>query len=78
MITAEEELDGYTQDGECIVVAYSHCCGSTQRTKAYIAHPEWQVFEGSCVNMGVCADDTNVTEAICAGAPDGTCTMVFP
>ena len=81
-IRAEEDLARCAQDSECIIVAYSHCCGSTKRAinsaneAAYNAHPEWQIFDdpGTCATIGLCPDDTNVTEALCA---EGLCTMVF-
>jgi hypothetical protein len=71
----------YTSD--CIVVAYSHCCGATKRAinaaylSAYESHPEWQVFADPsvCAVIGVCPDDSAVTSATCA---DGWCTLVYP
>lgn len=67
----------------CIVVPYSHCCGSTKRAirasllDAYNSHPEWQVFNvpSVCAVIGACLDDSAVTEATCA---DGQCALVYP
>ena len=82
----EADLDQCAQTSDCIVVAYSHCCGATKRAinsayeAAYDAHPEWQVFNdpATCAVIGACMDDSAVTEATCSDAPDGYCQLVFP
>jgi hypothetical protein len=82
----EEDLGRCTDDSECIVVPYDHCCGATKRAinaahlDEYERHPEWQVFDdpATCAVIGLCPDDTDVESAVCEGAPDGHCVMVYP
>lgn len=76
------DLSSCTQDAECVVVPYKHCCGSTKRAinknqlESYNSHPEWQVFDGpDCAAIGVCAPDANVTTAECQ---KGQCQLIFP
>ena len=72
----EQDLSTCRNDSDCIVVPYEHCCGSTKRAinekylNIYNSNPEWQVYNGSCHLMGVCADDSYVTEAICEKQDD--------
>jgi hypothetical protein len=82
----EQDLDRCEQDADCIVVAYQHCCGATKRAineaylEEYNSHPEWQVFddEATCATIGMCLDDSEVDTAVCEGAPEGRCSLVFP
>lgn len=79
----EDDLGSCTASSDCIVVAYSHCCGATKRAingaylEAYQSHPEWQVFDDPaiCALIGLCPDDSAVTQATCA---DGLCSLVYP
>lgn len=85
----EDDLSACSNDDECIVVDYAHCCGSTKRAinaafeDEYAAHPEWQSFfeEELCATIGICRDDSAVTTAQCARNGDeaqGFCSLVFP
>jgi hypothetical protein len=82
----EADLGECRSSSDCIVVPYAHCCGATKRAvnrlylEEYHQHPEWQSFSGSCVAMGVCRDDSQVTAATCQDAFDGSgrCELVFP
>lgn len=79
----QAELADCGSDADCTVVPYAHCCGATKRAinadfvDAYEAHPEWQRFDdpATCAVVGVCADDSAVTEARCEA---GACALVFP
>lgn len=69
----ESDIDNCTDESECIIVSFSHCCGSTKRaiSQKYLAeynqHLEWQKFDNpeTCAVIGLCPDDSNVTEATC-------------
>lgn len=67
----EQDIDICRSDFDCIVVPYNHCCGSTKRAidkkylELYQSKPEWQTFKGSCHLMGLCPDDSHVTQAAC-------------
>jgi hypothetical protein len=67
----ESEIDICEKDSDCIVVSYDHCCGSTKRAInkkykiLYFVKKDWQSFSGPCHLMGICPDDSEVTEAIC-------------
>jgi hypothetical protein len=79
----ESDINVCLDNVDCIVVPYSHCCGSTKRAiharflDAYNAHPEWQVFNdpGPCAVIGACRSDSEVTEARCN---NGFCSLVYP
>jgi len=66
-------IDICEQDDDCIIVEHAHCCGSTKKAinkkylKAYNEHPQWKSFfdETACSLIGVCPDDTHITEARC-------------
>jgi hypothetical protein len=79
-------LTSCVKDDDCIIVPYSHCCGSTKRAinkteqENYQAHPEWQKFDdvSKCAVMGACVTDKDVTKARCAIGEDedtGTCEL---
>jgi hypothetical protein len=78
-IEDEKQLaKGCTENTDCMVVDYSHCCGSTKRAinkkylDAYESHPEWQTFNGSlCAVMGMCRPDQNVKTAVCEEYSNG-------
>lgn len=77
----EDMLDTCEVDDECMVASYSHCCGATKRAinQEYLGnynnHPEWQRYDGDdCALMGICRDDSEVTEASCE---EGRCSLVF-
>lgn len=84
----EADLATCAAEGDCVVVNYRDCCGATKRAihrdyiDAYEANPEWQVFDDPaiCAMVGICRDDSNVTEARCnLDAGDaGRCDLVFP
>lgn len=85
----EDDLSTCSNDDECIVVDYAHCCGSTKRAinaafeDEYMAHPEWQSFFENelCATIGICRDDSAVTSAQCArngSQAQGYCSLVFP
>lgn len=82
---SESDLNFCQRDSDCVVVPYSHCCGSTKTAinkrylDAYNAHPEWQVFNdpATCAVIGVCRDDSNVTDAVCEFAPEGICQLEY-
>jgi hypothetical protein len=68
----ESEIDICEQSSDCVVVPYDHCCGSTKRAinkkykTLYITKPSWQKFmDSGCHLMGICPDDSKVTEAFC-------------
>ena len=68
----EVDINICIKDSDCIVVPYSHCCGSTKRTinkkykKLYESTPEWQVFYGAVCNViGLCASDAHINTALC-------------
>ena len=80
------DLTACKQDADCVIVPYSHCCGSTKRAinkadlSSYNAHPEWQKFDNAaqCAVMGACVPDkdiTNVRCALTAGKETGTCQL---
>ena len=79
----EADLTACEPGDSCIVVPYSHCCGSTKKAihvdalTEYVSHPEWQVFDdpATCAVIGACLDDSNVTDAIC---DSGQCRLVYP
>ena len=78
----EAEIVVCSMDADCIVVPYSHCCGSTKRAinqtylDDYNANPEWQTFDDpdTCAVIGACQDDSGVTEARCE---QGMCVLVY-
>lgn len=80
----QEDIDICEVSSDCIVVPYSHCCGSTKRAinKKYKTHydknPSWQKFDDpqACSLIGVCPDDSQVTEAVCeASDPVSRCRL---
>lgn len=72
----ESEIDICKQNSDCIVVPYDHCCGSTKRAinkkykTIYFTKPSWQKFIGPCHLMGICPNDSKVTEATCENYDD--------
>jgi len=83
----ENMLNMCEQDDDCIIVDHSHCCGATKKAinkiylKEYNEHPEWQKFfnENSCALIGMCPDDSFVTQASCQQT-DGNlkrCQMLY-
>ena len=79
----EGQLAACEAGDDCIVVPYSHCCGSTRRAinaanqAEYEAHPEWQEFNDpdACAVIGACMDDTHLNAAECDVA-QGQCVLV--
>ncbi|MFA6235843.1 MAG: hypothetical protein WC635_00840 [Bacteriovorax sp.] len=71
----ESDIAICTKDSDCIVVPYSHCCGSTKRAinrkykSLYESKPEWQKFDNpnACALMGACLPDKNMKKAVCMG-----------
>ncbi len=83
---AEEQIGVCSQDADCVIVPYQHCCGATKRAinqtylEKYNQNPDWQVFDHpiNCEMIGpvgACPSDTDVTTAECR---DGYCRLVFP
>ncbi len=81
----EDELQHCKQNSDCIVVPYSHCCGSTKRAinkkhkLLYESKPEWQKFSdpAQCALMGACMTDKYVTEAECRGEKVLRCQLKY-
>lgn len=69
----ESEITVCKQNSDCIVVPYSHCCGSTKKAinkkylEIYNQNKEWQKLNnaGLCAVIGQCLSDKNVNEAKC-------------
>ncbi len=82
---SESDLSLCERDADCLIVSYSHCCGSTKRAinKAHEAeykkHPEWQKFDDpkKCAVIGVCQPDKLKTRAVCAGNAVKQCELAF-
>lgn len=79
--TKEEEIEICEKNSDCIIVPYSHCCGSTKRAinkkykKLYNTKPEWQVLYGPICNViGRCVGDDDVNTAECRG---GSCRLKY-
>lgn len=87
-LSDERELNICEQDGDCMIVSYSHCCGSTKRAihkkyaLEYENHPEWQEFSDPevCADIGLCPSDIEMNATICAAQEDGVkrCELVLP
>lgn len=82
----QEDIDVCEVNADCIVVPYSHCCGSTKRAinKKYKTHydrnPSWQKFDDPqvCSRIGMCRDDSQVIEAVCeASDPVSRCRLKY-
>lgn len=69
----EEQISECKVNSDCIIVPYTHCCGSTKRAihkkyeSLYHSKKEWQKFDdvGSCSVMGICLSDQDIKEAYC-------------
>ncbi len=81
----EIEIDNCERNSDCVVVPYSSCCGSTKRAinkkykTLYFTKPSWQEFIGPCDLIGICPDDSRVTEATCENYDDNQmkCRLKF-
>lgn len=79
----EAEISKCVKDSECLVVPYSHCCGSSKRAinkkflNEYNKTPAWQKFNDpqSCAVIGQCISDEKVKTAKCEA---GQCQLRFP
>lgn len=77
------DLQSCTQDSDCIVVPYRHCCGTTKRVihrrheAEYRNHPEWQKFDDAkaCAVMGACRPDKDLSTAVCHKS---SCSLLGP
>lgn len=77
----EADLGKCEKNSDCVIVPYSHCCGSTKRAinkkylKDYEKRPSWQKFDESstCATIGICASDENVKKTKCEA---GQCQLV--
>src|SRR6266849_6562772 len=71
------------KNSDCIVVPYSHCCGSTRRAinrryeVEYSKHKEWQSFNDpeQCALMGACPDDKHINKVRCRY---NRCELIHP
>lgn len=68
------------KNSDCIIVPYSHCCGSTKKAihkkflKDYEKYPTWQKFDNptACATIGLCAPDTDMKKTKCVA---GLCQL---
>ena len=63
---------------DCVVVSYSHCCGTTKAAinkkyvQEYESHPEWHVSPpGACTNMGACMHNDDFKTVTCENTTRG-------
>lgn len=84
MASEPKDIAGCKSDSDCVIVPYSHCCGSTKRAinKKYEAdyrkHKDWQKFDdpAQCAVMGACISDKDKTKVSCV--MNRECQLQFP
>ncbi len=80
-----EKITYCSTNQDCVLVPYSHCCGSTKKAinrryrALYEANKAWQKFDDTaqCAVMGMCPSDKDVTKAQCVGHPIMHCELLF-
>lgn len=77
----EADLGKCEKNSDCIIVPFSHCCGSTKAAinkkylKDYQKNPAWQKFDNpsTCAVIGMCAPDKDINKTKCEA---GQCQLV--
>lgn len=82
-LAKEVDITQCKSDSDCVIVPYSHCCGSTKKAinkkflDLYKKTKAWQKFDDpqTCAVVGACMSDAKVKEAKCEA---GQCQLRFP